>query len=688
VFVRGRTLPLVALVVLSFSFTAGAQEAVDEVGTTFGVESGSIFDIDPGSEIGINVNFTNNEEFSDGAIVSISGPVGWNISWSNLESPSLGHLYELSPESTAWVGFSIGAPSVSGGLPLSESLHQFSMMVQSLDNISSDWYNFSLRYGFFDGAVIVEGGGVSSIEPGSTDIFEITLRNEGNSWRNLELEIIPLDSESEPVGQSDLFFSYDGWSASVIDRWQLENVPPNGTVAARIQIDSPSDNEGVLFFEALVWSEASPDSVSKSVQGVNIVPRVGGEIEKSGDGCSDSETTPGEFCEIVLEISNTGDVVSRFDLNLIGGEEWIDIGFTESGYTIAPGNSVGGISINATVAEGTESGKTAYVTVQLIVDDWSPGYVSFTIVSGDYFSWTLEMATSEIVEGNNLTSTWTLMNSGNGPDGIVANLDSNVVTDFCFIPPVGSSFDSSSGAPRSFELLDVQSGESVSFISWMIVPDVAPIESQAILTVEVRSTRDPSIIFAGTEMAIIPGAEIDDPPPVEDGIREIVVKWMNKWLEISLIIVVVVIGTAGVMKALSIRSREMENPREAKGLETGKAEEWISRFKKEEVVETGVIESPILPHSEFKTNFMEKSGGVSEKPLESPDGRIVSEASNILDKAQTEDDIQEAMRIADELTGDDILHPDNEILEVPGETGNRVDSSSDDEVPSDFDLEI
>jgi len=675
-------------VVLSFSFTAGAQEAVDEAGTTFGVESGSIFDIDPGSEIGINVNFTNNEEFSDGAIVSISGPVGWNISWSNLESPSLGHLYELSPESTAWVGFSIGAPSVSGGLPLSESLHQFSMMVQSLDNISSDWYNFSLRYGFFDGAAIVEGGGVSSIEPGSTDIFEITLRNEGNSWRNLELEIIPLDSESEPVGQSDLFFSYDGWSASVIDRWQLENVPPNGTVAARIQIDSPSDNEGVLFFEALVWSEASPDSVSKSVQGVNIVPRVGGEIEKSGDGCSDSETTPGEFCEIVLEISNTGDVVSRFDLNLIGGEEWIDIGFTESGYTIAPGNSVGGISINATVAEGTESGKTAYVTVQLIVDDWSPGYVSFTIVSGDYFSWTLEMATSEIVEGNNLTSTWTLMNSGNGPDGIVANLDSNVVTDFCFIPPVGSSFDSSSGAPRSFELLDVQSGESVSFISWMIVPDVAPIESQAILTVEVRSTRDPSIIFAGTEMAIIPGAEIDDPPPVEDGIREIVVKWMNKWLEISLIIVVVVIGTAGVVKALSIRSREMENPREAKGLETGKAEEWISRFKKEEVVETGVIESPILPHSEFKTNFMEKSGGVSEKPLESPDGRIVSEASNILDKAQTEDDIQEAMRIADELTGDDILHPDNEILEVPGETGNRVDSSSDDEVPSDFDLEI
>jgi len=683
-----KALPLVALLLLSFSFTTQAQETTDGIGTTFGVDSGSIFDIDPGSEIGVNVNFTNNEGFSDEAIVSISGPDGWNISWGNQESPSLERLYEMSPGELAWVGYSIEAPTVSGGLPLSESLHQFSMRVQSLDNASSDWYNFSLRYGFFDGASIVEGGGVSSIEPGSTDIFEIILRNEGNSWRDLKLEIIPLDSESQPVGQSDLFFSYGGWSASVIDRWQLENVPPNGTVTARIQIDSPSDNEGSLFFEALVWSEASPGSASKSVQGVNIVPRVGGEIEKSEDGCSNSETSPGEFCEVILEISNTGDIASKFELNIIGGEEWIDIDFADNSHTIPPGNTISGISINVTVAQGTISGKTADLAVQLVVDDWSPGYVSFTIVSGEYFSWTLEMVTSEIIDGNNLTSTWTLMNSGNGPDGIVANLDSNVVTDFCFIPPAGSSFDSTSGAPRSFELLDVQSGESISFIAWMVVPDVAPIESQATLTVEVRSTRDPSIIFMGTEMATIPGAEIEDPEPIENGIREIIVKWMNKWLEIFLIIVVVVIGTSGVVKALSIRAREMRGPGEAESLDTERAEEWISRFGKEVAEEKGVIESPTLPHSEFKTDFMEKSGGDSEKPLESPDGKIVSEASEILDSAQTEDDIQEAMRIADEITGEDMLHPDNEILEASRETDGKVDSSSDDEVPSDFDLEI
>ena len=65
----GKALPLVALLLLSFSFTAQAQETTDGIGTTFGVDSGSIFDIDPGSEIGVNVNFTNNEGFSDEAIV-------------------------------------------------------------------------------------------------------------------------------------------------------------------------------------------------------------------------------------------------------------------------------------------------------------------------------------------------------------------------------------------------------------------------------------------------------------------------------------------------------------------------------------------------------------------------------------------------------------------------------------------
>ena len=679
---------LIVLVALVIPLGAHAQEGQAEEGTTFGVESGSIFDIEPGSIIGINVNFTNNEDFSDSAIVSITGPDGWNISWANQELPSVGHEFDLPAGATEWAGYSIESPTVSGGLPLSESLHQFSMKAQSLENQSSDWYNFSLRYGFYDGASIVEGGGISSIEPGSTDIFDITLRNEGNSWRDLIMEIIPIDTNSQPVGQSNLFFEYEGWSASIIDRWQLENVAPNGTVEARIQIDSPSEIDGTLLFEARVWSEASPNIISTTIQSVNIVPRVGGSIEMVSDGCSGVETSPGDSCGVTLEVTNTGDVDSSYELKMLGVDGWINVEIENTHINLGSGQALRGISVNVTIADGTDSGKSANVSIQLFVDDWSPGYISFEVVSGDLHAWVLEMTTSEIIEENNLTSTWIMTNSGNGPDGITANLDSNVVTEFSFIPPDGSTVDSISGGSRSFEILNVQPGGTVTFSAWMIIPEVAPVETQALMTIEVRSVRDPAIIFTSSDSAIIPGEEVIEPGAKKDSIRETTIKWMNKWLEVSLSIIVVVIGTIGVIKAVSIRASERNSSKSDDGTKTEIAEDWISRFKRGEVEEADLIESPLQTQSEFKRGFIERSGGLSEEPKTSPEEHVISKASEILDFAKTEDDINEAIRIADVISEVDDLHPDNEMLDGPTEVDNDGKSSSEDESPSGFDLEI
>ena len=687
-FVRWAAMTLIVLVALVIPLGAHAQEGQAEEGTTFGVESGSIFDIEPGSIIGINVNFTNNEDFSDSAIVSITGPDGWNISWTNQELPSVGHEFDLPAGATEWAGYSIESPTVSGGLPLSESLHQFSMKAQSLENQSSDWYNFSLRYGFYDGASIVEGGGISSIEPGSTDIFDITLRNEGNSWRDLIMEIIPIDTNSQPVGQSNLFFEYEGWSASIIDRWQLENVAPNGTVEARIQIDSPSEIDGTLLFEARVWSEASPNIISTTIQSVNIVPRVGGSIEMVSDGCSGVETSPGDSCGVTLEVTNTGDVDSSYELKMLGVDGWINVEIENTHINLGSGQALRGISVNVTIADGTDSGKSANVSIQLFVDDWSPGYISFEVVSGDLHAWVLEMTTSEIIEENNLTSTWIMTNSGNGPDGITANLDSNVVTEFSFIPPDGSTVDSISGGSRSFEILNVQPGGTVTFSAWMIIPEVAPVETQALMTIEVRSVRDPAIIFTSSDSAIIPGEEVIEPGAKKDSIRETTIKWMNKWLEVSLSIIVVVIGTIGVIKAVSIRASERNSSKSDDEAETEIAEDWISRFKRGEVEEADLIESPLQTQSEFKRGFIERSGGLSEEPKTSPEEHVISKASEILDIAKTEDDINEAIRIADVISEVDDLHPDNEMLDGPTEVDNDGKSSSEDESPSGFDLEI
>ena len=150
----------------------------------------------------------------------------------------------------------------------------------------------------------------------------------------------------------------------------------------------------------------------------------------------------------------------------------------------------------------------------------------------------------------------------------------------------------------------------------------------------------------------------------------------------------VILGTLGVMRALSIRSKEEDGSKAGEDPDSENAEEWISRFKRVEAEEVGAIESPVLPHSEFKTSFIEKSGGMSEKKMEAPDEKIVSEASDILDRAQAEGDIEEAIRLADEISEGDVLHPDNEILDVSGETEYGGGPSSEDEGPPDFDLEI
>ena len=159
----------------------------------FGPESGSVFEIDPGASIGLNFNFTNHAEVDDTAMVAITGAQSWEIGWQKPGSPQAGHLFEAPSDVAQWVQFSITAPSVSDGYPLAGSLHQFSMQLTSGSDGSRDWYNFSLRYGFHHGASIEEGGGNASLSPGEVIDLSVTVRNLGNSVRDLIVGIAETD---------------------------------------------------------------------------------------------------------------------------------------------------------------------------------------------------------------------------------------------------------------------------------------------------------------------------------------------------------------------------------------------------------------------------------------------------------------------------------------------------------------
>ena len=70
------------------------------------------------------------------------------------------------------------------------------------------------------------------------------------------------------------------------------------------------------------------------------------------------------------------------------------------------------------------------------------------------------------------------------------------------------------------------------------------------------------------------------------------------------------------------------------------------------------------------------------------DEKIVNEAGDLLDRSKEDSDIEEAFRIADKLGEQDILHPDNEILDIDDKGLVSEENISDNQVPSDFDLEI
>ena len=664
---------------------------VEPPGIEFGPDSGSIFDIDPGATIGLNFNFTNHAGVDDEAVVDISGSEGWSIEWSNAEPPGAGHTYDAPSNITQWVQFSITAPQISDGYPLAGSLHQFSMQLTSGLDESRDWYNFSLEYGFYHGATIDEGGGNASLSPGDVIDLFVTARNLGNSVRDLVVGIAEVDANGSLIGEPGMSLSSDGWAAIVLSRTQLDSMTPNESGEVYLQVQAPDRYPGVLFFDVMIWSSAAPEDVSAVSQRVSIIPRTGGLLTLGASGC-EGDTVPGDTCHGSLRVENTGDVTSSFLLTTTveGGSEWLTVELGQDEVTLGPGQSMSGIEVSCTVSEDTPADLTALVNVQIWLGDWSPDELQFEVTVGEQYEWLLERLSSDLSEDNNLTSQWTLTNAGNEPDGLVVNLDVNMVTEFGLAPPLGASTGTESSNPRSFEIMNVKPGDSVEFSAWMAVPTEAPIETTAILTVEVRSIRDPAIIFTAEDSALVPAAFVPSPNEGGGAFLQSAIDWLEIWHEFILIAIVVIAGSMGVAVAVSIRKqRELALRGPAPPAEE-KAEEWMARFEEGGEQAPELVESPQIGVRDFAAEFIEKSGGLSEKPQAGPSKEAVDTASEVLDKHQTAHDLESATEMADRMSQGEMPHPSNVMLDPAEQKTRKVapKKRSDDDSPTDYDLEL
>jgi len=651
-------------------------------GLEFGAASGSIFNIDPDSSIGINVNFSSQMENDKQVLLIIDWPDKWDVSWDYEFSPDIGKEYNVSPGQLIWTEFTISSPSVVGGFPLSQSLHDFSMSLVDLDGHIIDWYNFSLRYGNYDAIEILEGGGSSSISPGGTVTLETIVRNKGNEIRDIQVEIVAVREEGGEISAPGLFFSSGNWSASVIERWRVEDLAPNATGSVMVQVFSPSEVGESLNFEIRVWSAGNSLDYLSVNHAVTVVPRDGGEISILEDDCSTSIVIPGNTCEVRVVLVNTGDSQASFRISLSGVPEWINTQPEMDIIELQRGESSDPISVVCQVKEDTLYNLTSSISITLSIGDWSPGEVSFEVKSGAIFSWSLGEFEEDIDSGN-LTASWTMTNTGNSIDGLIASIDSSVVTGFGIDVLVPHSEIILFKSDRALEVYPVSPGQSIEILGWMEVPKTAPADTIVNLSVEIRSAMDPGIFITEAVSINVTGEPPSVTSPEKKNFREPIIRFLNLWLEPIMIVSVILIGVYGTSLALKRTSKT--------SVPTDKSEEegdWMLKFSRSETSRVSLERSIQIGVSDFEKSFFGHEGRPDVKSQSEISLEAIDDASRILDNSKEETDIEEALRLAEEMENQDLLHPDNVILDGEEDSSISGKKGSDNQVPPEFDLEL
>ena len=638
-------------------------------GVEFGPDSGSIFAIDPGTLINLNVNFTNQAEVDDIVNIKINGPENWNISWEYSTDTTLGFNFDIQSGDIEWTEFSITAPITENGLPLANSLHQFTMELNSNLTGTNDWYNFSMKYGYFHGVEIVEGGGTYSISPYDVATIEMTTRNIGNTQRDIGVSIRPVNENGSELGEFSQAFALEEWNVFIQNKMELNAMLPNQTGKIKFQIQSPFLISGTIFFEIKVWSTAIPDESVSAIQRVNIVPRSGGNLELSNIDCQ-FKTNPGETCRTELIIENTGDIPYNFELIIKESEDWIKLEISDNNITLDAGQIKNQIFLNVTIDDNIKSGEQAEVTVELWVDGWSPKSVSFNVIVDDYFSWELiEESYSHNYNYEdrtvNISAYLTLENQGNVNDGLVVNLDCNIFTNFELEVPAEAE-EQLSINPRSFEVLDVAIKENISFTAWMNISYDQISESMFFvegptLTIESRSIGDPRIII---ENSVTEDKDLfeDSSSGSADDEESVIIEFFRVWQTVIISMIVILFGSIGVVKAIQYR---LEQDRKRFGLpqeeDTETAGEWMSKFIKKSKPKI-FVESEIIDVEDFESDFKSKSGKKEVNPTIVPSKFDIKVASKSLDKAMTEDALDDIVELADNISEEKGIHPKNSEL--------------------------
>jgi polyhydroxybutyrate depolymerase len=680
---------------------SGGDNVSESSNLWFGSADGTNVLIEPGGGSGFIVNITNNASFTDIADIHIQTDTGWDMSWNYGDgNPANAYTLEMDSDSLHWIQFAISVPEISMGLPLAGSKHSFTVTATSQHDGNSTTWTFTVEVLPWNGAEVAAQPENATLDPGTEVRVPVTVRNLGNEEQSMGVRVQPVSAEGVPIPgfEPATSFIQNGWSVEIWELYEVLDLGPYQTGTVQLEFHAPNLPTGTMWVEFSTWSSGASHQISTAMIEVSILRERSATIEFMDEDCALMDA--GDLCTSEFRIQNTGNYLDDYEI------EWelpesLELQLSQSVFSLQPGvyTDVGIIYV---VESGLPAGFELTPTIRLITSDGiEMGTISTTIEVATIIDWEIYSEYISMDEMDNITLTYTLRNIGNADDGLDITLSTNIFAEYGLIPPISSDWEIGDWTPNHFILHDIPTDATVTFTAWMQLPSNQELNRTATITVEMRSTLEPSIIFTNrTEYEIL--AEYWPPENIEeesawDEFVDSVQSYWNDWNQILISIIVTMVGAVVLHRAVVYRQRrdtEWDEMIAARHKEPEKVDDWMGKFSEKNVEMPEISTGPEMDAGAFKLAFQMRSQSKQERPTPSDD--VVEAAHNVFEHHDETADYEAIEGLTEELLDVSEPHEANEALSpaesVTGRTirhaRKEVPQSNNDATDDDLDLDL
>ena len=315
------------------------------------------------------------------------------------------------------------------------------------------------------------------------------------------------------------------------------------------------------------------------------------------------------------------------------------------------------------------------------------------------YGWEIISVEEIIRKDKKVTFEYHLRNTGNTPDGLIVSVSTNILTDTLDLR--GANGESpNEDSPDRISLQNIPPNGDAIYSVWMMLPTDQESGGVAELVIESRSELEPSITFTNRtthQYLIDKWIEIDaeEEDMWGNALEEFRLAW-NNWSHVILSIIVIIIGSMMLYRAVEHRQRkdaEWEALHSTHEKTPEKLEDWVGKFNKDGGEIKDQIQSPEMPADAFTAAFKSKSTP-SQPQKAQPSAAVVEAAQTVLEHHDEKMDYAAIEDLSEALLDVREEHEANKSLpDVAAITGSTVrhekpDISKEESGVDDLDLDL